>query len=257
MFRSWGSIYGNGKALAEWIYGKGGYRKVVLVSLNFGGALEPAFAFKYTFQKLGGQVTTEIRPPLGTADWGPWIAQVGGAASGADAVVTYNYSADAIRMVKAWQEFGMKGKIPLYGGEAFLSEMLLPAMGEAAEGLRHLSSYCPTLDTPENREFARLIKTTGQYPAEYNFYGWSAAQTMWEALKSIGGRAEDKEALAQALGQVRYTGPAGPFRYDENHNPIMDQYLQEVRRVGGELHNACLEKVPQVGHPGDIPFPPQ
>ena len=256
MFRVYNSLYGNGKALAEWVYGKGGHRRVVLVALNFGGALEPAFAFKTTFQKLGGQVVAEPKPPLGTPDWGPWVTQIGSVPN-ADAVVAYVYSADAIRMVKAWKEFGFKGKIPLYGGEAFVSEMLLPSMGDAAEGLRQFGSYCPGLDTPENREIVRAVKSIGQYPAEYDFYGWAAAQTMWEALKNIGGRAEAREELAAAIAQIRYTGATGPFRYDENHNPIVDVYLQEVRRVDGELHNVCLDKVAGVSHPADIPFPPR
>lgn len=255
MFRIFNSLYGNGKGLAEQVY-KNGHRRVVLAALNFGGALEPAFAFKHTFQKLGGQVVAEPKPPLGTADWGPWVTQIG-AVPNADSVVAYVYSADAIRMVKAWQEFGFKGRIPLYGGEAFTSEMLLPGMGDAAEGLRQFGSYCPALDTPENRELVRAVKSIGQYPAEYNFYGWAAAQTMWEALRAIGGKAEDREALRKTIAEIRYTGASGPFRYDPNHNPILDVYMQEVRRVDGELHNVCLAKVPEVGHPGDIPFPPQ
>ena len=255
MFRVYNSLYGNAKGLAEQVY-KNGHRRVVLAALNFGGALEPAFAFKHTFQKLGGQVVAEPKPPLGTADWGPWVTQIG-AVTGIDAVVAYVYSADAIRMVKAWAEFGFKGRIPLYGGEAFTSEMLLPGMGDAAEGLRQFGSYCPALDTPENRELVRAVKSIGQYPAEYTFYGWAAAQTMWEALRVIGGKAEDREALTKAIAEIRYTGATGPFRYDQNHNPIVDVFMQEVRRVGGELHNVCLEKVAEVGHPGDIPFPPQ
>ena len=256
MFRIYNSLYGNAKALAEWVYQKEGHKRVVLVALNFGGAVEPAFAFKTTLQRLGGRVVTELKPPLGTADWAPWIAQIGAAASNADAVVAYVYSADSIRMVKGWKEFGLEGKVPLYGGEGVLSEMLLQAMGDAAEGLRQFGSYCPTLKTPENQILAQLVKTTGEYPAEYNYYGWSAAQTMWEALKSIGGRVEDKDGLVKALEQIRYVGAMGPFRYDANHNPILDVYMQEVRRLGGELHNVCLGKVPEVGHPGDIPFPP-
>jgi len=155
---------------------------------------------------------------VATVDWAPWVAQIGRAVAEADAVVTIAYGADAIRMVQTWTEAGLKGKVPLYGGEAFVSEMLLPAMGAAAEGVRQLDSYCPALDTPEN---------------------------------------QDPEALVQALQRVRYVGPMGPFHYDDNHNPVLDAYVQEVRRIGAELHNTCVDKVAQLGHPGDIPFPPR
>jgi branched-chain amino acid transport system substrate-binding protein len=257
MFRSYISYYGIGKALAEWMHAKGGHRKVVLVASNFGGALEPAFAFKTAFVRLGGQIVSEIRPPVATPDWGPWVGQIARVAGDADAVVTIAYGSDAIRMVQAWSDAGLKGRLPLYGGEGFASEMLLPAMGAAAEGVRHLGSYCPVSDTPENQQFFRLSRGAGQYPAENNFYGWTAARTLWEAMSSIGGKVEDGEALVQALRRVRYVGPMGPFHYDENHNPVLDAYVQEVRKTGGELHNACLDRVAQLGHPADIPFPPR
>lgn len=257
LFRIFNSLYGNGKGLAEWVHGKAGIKRVVLVDLNFGGAIEPAYAFKHTFQKLGGQVVTEIQPPLGTADWGPWISQIAAATANADGVVAYVYAADAVRMLKGWVEFGLKGKIPLYGGEAFTSEMLLQAMGDTAEGVRQFGSYCPSLTTPEHQQLARAVKGIGQYPAEYNFYGWAAAQTLWEAMRAIGGRVEDREALTKALQETRYVGATGPFRYDANRNPILDVYMQEVRRVDGELHNVCIDKVAEVGHPADIPFPPK
>jgi branched-chain amino acid transport system substrate-binding protein len=257
MFRTYISYYGIGKALADWMYRKGNFRKVVLVASNFGGALEPAFAYKTTFTQLGGQIVTEIKPPVATVDWAPWVAQVGRAIPGADAVVALVYGADAIRMVQAWTEAGLNGKIPLYGGEAFVSEMLLPAMGAAAEGVRQLDSYCPALETPENQNFVKLTRAAAQYPSENNFYGWSAAQTLWEAMNAIGGKVEDGEALVKALEHVRYVGPMGSFHYDENHNPVLDAYVQEVRKVGGELHNVCVDKIAQVGHPADIPFPPK
>jgi branched-chain amino acid transport system substrate-binding protein len=257
MFRSYISYYGIGKALAGWVHARGGHRKVILVASNFGGALEPAFAFRTTYTRLGGQVVAEVKPPVGTVDWGPWLSQVERAAGGAEAVIAMVYGADAVRMVQAWSDTGLKGRLPLYGGEAFVSEMLLPAMGAAAEGIRQLDSYCPAADTAENREFVRLVKATGQYPAENTFYGWTAAQTLWEALHAIGGQAQDAEALVAALARVRYVGPMGPFHYDEQHSPVLDAYVQEVRKVDGELHNACLERVPAVSHPGDIPFPPR
>ena len=56
---------------------------------------------------------------------------------------------------------------------------------------------------------------------------------------------------------IFYTGPMGPFRYDANHNPVLDAYVQEARKVGNEFHNACADKVLQLGHPGDIPCPPR
>jgi len=51
---------------------------------TFGGALEPAFAYKTTFEKLGGRIVAEIKPPVATVDWAPWVAQIGRAVAEAD-----------------------------------------------------------------------------------------------------------------------------------------------------------------------------
>jgi len=152
MFRIFNSLYGNGKGLAEQVY-KNGHRRVVLVALNFGGAQEPAFAFKHTFQKLGGQVLAEPKPPLGTADWGPWVTQAG---AGADAVVAYVYAADAIRMVKAWTEFGSKGKLPLYGARRSRARCCSlgwapPRRGSASSGATALPSTLRKGSAPGDR----------------------------------------------------------------------------------------------------------
>lgn len=258
IFRSWGDHYGEAMAQAEWLYKKEGLRKVVLVALNFGGALEPAFAFKYSFEKLGGQVVAEINPPLASADWNPWISQIQQAAAngGATAVVAWVYAIDAIRMVKGWQDLGLKDKLPVWGGEAFTSEMLIPGMGTAAVGMRQFGSYCPTLKTPENQEFVRIIKSTGHYPAEYDFYGWAPAQTLYEAIKSVNGKVEDRDGLIKAIEKVNYIGPSGRYRYNRYHSPVLTIHMQRVELVDGEPHNVCIGSVPDVSTPTDIPFPP-
>jgi len=247
MFRSYISLYGYGKALAEWIHGKARHNRVILVASNFGGALEPAFAFTTTFQKLGGQIVIQIRPPLATVDWSPWLSQVAAAMPNADAVIAMAYGADALRMVQNWSELGLKGKIPLYGGEAFLSEMLLPAMGQAAEGIRQIDSYCPTLDTPENQRFKDLFrKQYSKEPTSYHEMGYVAAKTVSEAIRKVDGKVEDVPRLLDALRKTRFESPQGLFRFDDKQNAIIDLHIRRVEKIGGKLVNVYLDKIADV-----------
>jgi branched-chain amino acid transport system substrate-binding protein len=171
-------------------------------------------------------------------------------------------AADAIRLVAGvGTEAGLtRERIPLYGGEAFREKRrcCCPQMGAAAEGIRQLDSYCPALETPENQAFLKLTRAAGQYPSENNFYGWSAAQTLWEAMDAVGGKVEDTEALVKALERVRYVGPMGSFPLRRESQPDPRRLRAGgFARSGGELHNVCVDKVTQVGHPADIPFPPK
>src|SRR5438876_1188803 len=63
---------GPGAAAADWAY-KQGWRRVAVITADYAGGLEVMGAFTRVFCLRGGQVIQEQYPPLGTADFGPYI----------------------------------------------------------------------------------------------------------------------------------------------------------------------------------------
>ena len=98
----------------EWAYDQG-YRKVMGIFADSAHGQESSGGFNRTFTARGGQIVKQLWPPLNTPDFSSYLAQVPDL--GADAVATQVGGADAIRFVKQWSEFGLKGKVALLASE--------------------------------------------------------------------------------------------------------------------------------------------
>jgi branched-chain amino acid transport system substrate-binding protein len=85
--------------------------------------------------------------------------------------------------------------------------------------------------------------------------GYMAAKIVIQALKDIGGKAEDREAFIAALSKVQLKGPMGMTSFDEHHGLIADFYHLTIEKgPNGQLQNACGERIAQVKDPYDL-FP--
>src|SRR5438093_13609847 len=91
--------------------------------------------FKKGFESAGGKVVAEVFAPLGTADFGTYVTQIGRAGSDADVVYIVYSGIDAIRFVKTYAEYGLKDKVALANwgatldGKAGLGGMAGGALG--------------------------------------------------------------------------------------------------------------------------------
>jgi branched-chain amino acid transport system substrate-binding protein len=175
IFRSSFSNSDGSHPTGEWLY-KQGYRKAVLMASDFGGSIEHIGGVARTFTEAGGQVIQEIYPPLNTADFAPYLAQI---RRDTDVVVTAIFGADALRFVKQYAEYGLKGKLPLVG-KAITLEDILPAQGDAVIGVLSVFHYSTALDAPENKRFVEAY--TAKYkrtPTGMSDQAYVAAQMIW------------------------------------------------------------------------------
>ena len=94
-------------------------------------------------------------PPLGTADFGPYLAQL---KRDVDAVYAVFSGADALRFAKQYEDAGLKARLPLIGGGTFTDEHVLRTMGDEVLGSRHGASLLRRSDNPGNRKFAQAYE---------------------------------------------------------------------------------------------------
>ena len=90
------------------------------------------YVFHRSFEESGGQVVQKLWPPLGNADYSPYLAQL---RRDVDAVYCVFSGADALRFAKQYTEAGLKGKLPLIGGGTFTDEHVLRSMGDEVLGV--------------------------------------------------------------------------------------------------------------------------
>ncbi len=231
--------------LGDYAYKHMGLRRVATISMDYAFGWESNGGFQRVFEELGGKVVQRVWTPLNVQDYAPYLASLKKDVDGVYACHTGGLSP---RFIKAWNDYGLKGKIALVGVGTLTDENILKAMGDEALGVITSLLYSAVLDNPANKKLSaayekRYNRTTSLYSAE----GYTAARVYYDALKTINGDAEDKEKFLAALRKVEITDDArGPLKMDELGNPIQNVYIRKVERVGGKLQNSVIYTYPNV-----------
>jgi branched-chain amino acid transport system substrate-binding protein len=223
----------------KWAYDNLNYRRIAMAGFDFAFGWEVAGGFQRTFEEAGGQVVQKLWSPLGTSDFGPYLAQL---KREVDAVYAVFSGADALRFAKQYEETGLKSRIPLIGGGTFTDEHVLRTMGDEVLGVVTALHYSAALNTPGNKKFAQAYEGKfKQVPSYYSEGTYVAGLQLKRALEAIGGDSENGERLIAALRKVELAEtPRGPVRFDDYGNPIQNIYVRKVERVGGKLQNTVI-----------------
>jgi branched-chain amino acid transport system substrate-binding protein len=248
LFRSSVSGWQLSSSIADWCYNKLA-KEMLLAADDFAGGHDVASEFRAAYVKLGGKVIKEIYPPLGTNDFSPYLTDI----KSINPPATYDFfiGSDAVRFVKQYREQGIKG--PITGFAGIVDPTTFEGQGDAALGVYCAILYTDTLDNPVNKRFAAEFHDRfKEYPNMYSEYGYTAAQLLDEAGKTIDGDLANKDKLAEAMKKAAFDAPRGPFRMDpETHTPIQNVYISEVKKVeGGRLANVAIYTYKDVRDPG-------
>jgi branched-chain amino acid transport system substrate-binding protein len=221
------------------------YKRLAIVADDFAFGHEIAAGFQRTFEENGGKIVQKLWSPLNVADYGNYIGQI---RPDVDAVFAAFAGGNGIKFLKQYNEYGLKGKIPLLGAMTTVDEGVLKSMGDEALGVISSGWYAAAVDNPSNRHFAQAMMRDYKYePGYYSMGAYGAALMMEEALKTVGGKVEDKPAFMAALRKVQVPDdPRGPVRLDELGNPLMNVYIRKVERKDGRLVNAVIKTYPSV-----------
>jgi branched-chain amino acid transport system substrate-binding protein len=231
-------------AMGEWIYKNTPHRRMVIMMIDIVAGHDVAGAFRAGFTAAGGEIVKEIYIPTGTADVSPYMTQVVGLR--ADAVYAFSGGADAVRLVKTYQEYGLKERLPLFAYNALVDDVLLPAIGSAALGIVSIGTYTAALDTPESRSFVRDYEAKyASWPSAHSERGYVAAQLITAALDRVKGEVSDRTKVRDALAEVVSTiqPPRGAIRFDRYQQVITPVYITRVERRGNRLVNAVIDRI--------------
>jgi branched-chain amino acid transport system substrate-binding protein len=229
----------------KWVFDNLKYKKIAIVAQDFAFGHESSSAFQRTFEEAGGQIIQKIFAPLGTADYGPYIA---GLKRDADAVYVAAAGADALRFTRQYADAGLKERIPLIGSGNFTDEHVLRRMGDEALGIVTALHYSAALTNPANRRFVQAYEAKFQHvPSYYSEGTYTGGIVLKAALEAIGGEIEDGAKFLAALRRVNLTdAPRGPVSFDDYGHPIENIYVRKVERVGGKLQNTVIHTFPNV-----------
>ncbi len=178
---------------------------------SFGQAVQREARRQLAAQRPDLQVVgEELHPLLRIKDFAPYATKI--KASGADAVITGNFSNDLTLLVKAAREIGFEGRFFTFYGNALGAPA---AIGEAGIGkVVAVADWLPNLPTRESEAFYQSFRQ--RFPRPADDYVHMRMQMMVEALAQSIEKAGSAEAvpLAQALEQasVSFAGQSGRMR---------------------------------------------
>jgi len=233
---------GGSHPLGVWAYEQGFRRAVAMGAANPAG-YEQVGGICRTFTKMGGKIIQEIWPPLGTQDFKPYLGQIDPAA---DVVMVFFAGGDALRFVKQYAEFGLKGKIALIGKGFLVDENILVKQGPAADGIVTESHWSFLIDSPENTKFkAEYIKKFGRPPTLYSEQGYVTGMVIAEALNKTGGQVSGRD-FVKAMRSLELKAPRGIIKFDDYGAPIQTYYIRKVRMVDAAWQNAIEKAYPSL-----------
>jgi branched-chain amino acid transport system substrate-binding protein len=233
---------------------KSGLKNVAVLAANFTGGLDIVNGFKdaYVGEQAGGKIVGELLPPLTTKDFMPYMEQL--KTLKADAAFAFFVGDLAVDFIKAYDQAGLKGKLPLYVTGYTVEQDVLPKQGDSALGILSVGVYSPLLDNSANRRFAPAFKEKyNAYPSEYSALAFDTGQLLVAAVDAVHGKVGDKAAFAKAVESVKLESPRGNFKLGPNHTPVQDAYLREVIRTpDGQLVNKMITVAwPSYYYPGE------
>jgi branched-chain amino acid transport system substrate-binding protein len=203
-----------------------GVKRVYLMAPNYPAGKDFLAGFKRTFK---GEIADEVYTTFGQLDYAAEIAQL--RSKKPDAVFFFYPGGMGINFVKQYAQAGLKSEIPLFGPSFSLDQTVLPAMGDTALGASASSFWSESFDNAASKKFVADFEAAyGRIPSPNAAQAYDTARLIDAALKSIGGKIEDKAAFQAALETVKFDTVRGKFKFNTNHYPIQDFYLTEIAK---------------------------
>ena len=220
------------------------YKRAATISEDFAFGYEQMAGFQRVFEDDGGKVVKKLWPPLVTPDYTPYLTQIGNV----DCVFNGFAGSNPVKFMRAYNDLGLKAKIPLLSGWTAMDDALLKSLGDEAVGVISSHWYSADRDTPSNKSFVTdMQKNYGVLPGGYSAGMYIAGQCVEAAIEKAGGNADDRVALAAALHQVSLTDtPRGPLKFDHLGNAVGDVFIRKCERKDGRLVNTIIKTYPNV-----------
>ena len=215
-----------------------GFRRAFLLAPNYQAGKDMIGGFKKHFK---GEIADEVYTPLGQLDFSAELAKI--AAAKPDAFFVFMPGGMGVNLVKQYRQAGLDA-IPFLSVFT-VDESTLPAQQDAAVGFFSGMTWAPNTDTPENKKFvADFEKEYGYVPGSYAMQAYDAAQLIGSAVKTVGGKLSDKDALRAALKKADFKSVRGPFKFNSNGFPVQYFYLVKVaKRPDGKFQTEIVQKI--------------
>ena len=211
------------------------YENTFIMAPNYPAGTDSLTGFKRFYDgTLAGEVYTQV----GQTDYAAEIAQI--RASGADSLFIFLPGGMGIAFMKQYAESGVD--IPVIGPGFSFSQDVLPAIGDAALGVKSSASWAKDIDNDASRTFVEAFQAEyGRLPSIYAAQAYDTANLIVSAAATAD--VKDADAFRAALKAADFDSVRGEFTFNTNNHPIQDIYVTEVVKEGDVLTNSIIGTV--------------
>ena len=204
-------------------------------------------AFTQAFQTGGGQIVGSVRVPLQNPDFAAYVRRAHDAKPEA-LMVFIPAGKTATAVMKAFRDQGLDAAgIKLIGPGDITTDEELPNMGDAALGVTTMFHYSAAAERPANRRFIEAWNKEYGAASTPNFAAaaaWDAMAMIYAAIREQKGKLDPERSLEFFRHWKDPNSPRGPIAIDpETRDIVQNEYLREVRKVGGQFANVEIETV--------------
>jgi branched-chain amino acid transport system substrate-binding protein len=214
-----------------------GYKSAYLIAPNYQAGKDSLAGFKRFYK---GQVVAEVYTQLGQLDYSAELAQV--RAAKPSALYIFLPGGMGINFIKQFVASGMSQDIPLIVPGFGSDQDIIRPVGDAMLGLFDTAHWAIDLDNPANKKFvAAFEKEYKRLPSVFAAQGWDTAMLIDSAVRGVGGKVENVEAVRKAMKSAKFDSVRGAFKFNRNQYPIQNYYLRVVAKdAQGRLINKSI-----------------
>ena len=232
------------RALGQAMIAKG-HKKAVWITWKYAAGDEAFEGFKESYTSAGGTILKELNLPFPNVEFQALLTEI--ASIKPDAVACFFAGGGAAKFMRDYAAAGLKDKIPLYGS-GFLTEGVLEAAGDAANGVMTTLHYSDSLATPRNQAFRlAYAKTYRLQPDVYAVQGYDTGLLLALGANAVKGDLSSKPALYKALEGATIDSPRGKWSMSKSHNPVQDIYLRVVENKENKVLGVAAKALADSG----------
>ena len=217
-----------------------GLKRVVFIAPNYQGGQDAATGFKRDFK---GQLAAEIFTKLGQLDYSAELAQV--RAAKPDAMYVFLPGGMGINFIKQYVASGLSKDVQLVVPSWSADQDILRAVGEPMLGVFNVTHWRMDGDSAANQKLVKGFEEEyKRLPTAYASQGYDTALLMDSAIRKVRGNLAVKDKLRAALRAADFQSTRGEFKFNNNHFPVQNYYLQVVGKdASGRLVNKTMGTV--------------
>ncbi|MFI5267209.1 MAG: ABC transporter substrate-binding protein [Chloroflexota bacterium] len=224
---------------ADWA-AKQGFKKAAIFTSDFAPGVQAADLFASMFIRQGGAVAQEFYPPIGTTDFGPYLAQL---SPSADVLFTFLPGIDSLRFGQQFADYGGQHKpqiVDSFGLMTSGSNVL--QLKDKAVGIVTVDIFDDSNEDPGTQAFLKTWRAAnGDKPlSETLVNGYVSGQVLATAIDKVQGKAEDTPAFLNALYGLSIDTAKGPVKLDQTHDIVQNVYVFKTVKAGNGYSQQLL-----------------